>query len=74
MTFPVLSVIVFTPLAAALIILMMPAEKKDLVRTIALAAATFALSLSLWVYLSYDKNVAGYQFVEHYNWLPALGH
>lgn len=73
MTFPVISVIVFTPATAALIILMMPAEKKDLVRTIALAAAAFALSLSLWVYLGYDKHVAGYQFIEHYNWLPAFG-
>ena len=73
MTFPVISVIVFTLATAALIILMMPAEKKDLVRTIALAAAAFALSLSLWVYLGYDKHVAGYQFIEHYNWLPAFG-
>jgi NADH-quinone oxidoreductase subunit M len=73
MTFPVISVIVFTPLTAALIILMMPAEKKDLVRAIALLAAGFALSLSLWVFLGYDKQVAGYQFIEHYNWLPAFG-
>ncbi len=73
MTFPVISVIVFTPLAAALIILMMPAERKDLVRTIALAAATFALSLSLWVFFSYDKAAGGYQFIEHYNWLPTFG-
>jgi NADH-quinone oxidoreductase subunit M len=73
MTFPVISVIVFTPATAALVILMMPPEKKDLVRTIALAAAAFALSLSLWVYLGYDKHVAGYQFIEHYNWLPAFG-
>ena len=73
MIFPVLSVIVFTPVTAALIILMMPAEKKNLVRAIALSAAILALSLSLWVYLSYDKNIAGYQFIEHYNWLPALG-
>lgn len=73
MIFPVLSVIVFTPVAAALIILMMPADRKNLVRGIALAAAIFALSLSLWVYFSYDKNVAGYQFIEHYDWLPVLG-
>jgi NADH-quinone oxidoreductase subunit M len=73
MNFPILSIITFTPMAAALIILMMPAQRKTEVRATALAAATFALLLSLWVYFTYDKGLAGYQFVEHYTWLPALG-
>jgi NADH-quinone oxidoreductase subunit M len=73
MNFPVLSVITFTPMAAAAIILLMPAGKKNEVRGVALAAATFALLLSFWVYFSYDASAAGYQFVEKYNWLPVLG-
>ena len=73
MNFPVLSVITFTPIVAAMIILLMPAEKKNETRGVALAAAIFALLLSFWVYFSYDKVAAGYQFVEKYNWLPALG-
>ncbi|MGC8855722.1 MAG: complex I subunit 4 family protein [Anaerolineae bacterium] len=73
MNFPVLSVITFSPLIAALIILMMPSERKNEIRAVALAAATFALFLSLWVYFSYDKSLAGYQFEEIYPWLPALG-
>lgn len=73
MNFPFLSVIVFTPIAASLIILLVPAHKKDWARSIALAAASFALLLSLWVYFSYDKTAAGYQFIEKYDWLPALG-
>jgi len=73
MNFPVLSVITFTPMVAALIILMMPANRRNETRAVALAAATFALILSIWVYFSYDQVAAGYQFVEKYNWLPALG-
>jgi len=73
MNFPVLSIIVFTPIVAALIILLIPAERKTEARGVALAAATFALLLSFWVYLSYDKTAAGYQFVEQYSWLPQLG-
>jgi NADH-quinone oxidoreductase subunit M len=73
MNFPVLSVITFTPVVAALIILMLPAQRKNEARAVALAAAAFALLLSFWVYFSYDKTTAGYQFVEQYNWLPALG-
>ena len=73
MTFPILSVIIFTPLVAALIILMMPAERKTEIRMAALLSAIFALALSFWVYLSYDQAAAGYQFVEKYNWLPQFG-
>ena len=73
MAFPVLSVIVFSPLVAAMILLLIPAERKTEARGVALAAAVFALLLSLWVYFSYDKTAAGYQFVEKYAWLPQLG-
>jgi len=73
MNFPVLSVITFTPIVAALIMLLMPAHRKNEVRAVALAAATFALILAAWAYFSYDQSVAGYQFTEKYDWLPALG-
>jgi len=39
MNFPVLSIITFTPLVAALIILMLPAQRKNEARAVALAAA-----------------------------------
>ena len=73
MNFPVLSVITFTPLVAALLILMLPAQRKNEARAVALGAAVFALILSIWVYFNYDQSAGGYQFVEKYNWLPALG-
>lgn len=53
--------------------MLMPAERKNEVRIIALAAAVLALLLSIWVYITYDQNVAGYQFEEVYDWVPALG-
>lgn len=73
MHFPILSVIVFTPLVAGLIILMVPGERKSEIRVIALAASIIALLLSAWVYFSYDISQGGYQFMEKYPWLPALG-
>ena len=73
MNFPFLSVITFTPLVAALLILMLPAQRKNEARVVALSAAIFALILSIWVYFTYDQSAAGYQFIEKYNWLPALG-
>lgn len=73
MQFPILSVIVFTPLVAALIIFLMNGERKNEIRVTALAAAVFALVLSIWVYFSYDQTAAGYQFIEKVDWLPVLG-
>ena len=73
MNFPFLSVVTFTPLVAALLILLLPAQRKNEARTVALGAAIFALILSIWVYFTYDQTAGGYQFIEKYNWLPALG-
>ncbi len=73
MQFPVLTFIVMTPMVAAMLILLLPAERKNEVRTTALLAAVFALVLSLWVYFSYDPNGPQYQFIEKYAWLPFLG-
>ncbi len=73
MTFPILSVIIFSPIVAAMIILLMPAERKTEIRMMALMTAIFALVLSFWVYLNYDQAAAGYQFIEKYDWMPQLG-
>ncbi|HSJ88472.1 MAG TPA: proton-conducting transporter membrane subunit, partial [Anaerolineales bacterium] len=73
MNFPVLSIITFTPTVAAVIMLLLPAQRKNETRAVALAAATFALILSFWVYFHYNQAAGGYQFIEKYNWLPVLG-
>ncbi|NWF70925.1 MAG: DUF2029 domain-containing protein, partial [Chloroflexi bacterium] len=56
--FPVLSVIVFTPIVAAVIILLMDAQKRDLVRGVAIAAATIVLVLSAAVFFTYNSQVS----------------
>src|SRR4030067_2250772 len=73
MHFPILSVIVLTPIIAGMFIMLIPSGRKNEVRVIALAAATIALLLSGWVYFNYDISTGGYQFIEKYDWLPQLG-
>ncbi|GMR10864.1 MAG: NADH-quinone oxidoreductase subunit M [Anaerolineae bacterium] len=73
MNFPVLSVIVFTPIVAGVILLFFPKDRHDWIRWFALAAATLALGLSLAVFIGYDSAEAGYQFKERVEWIPALG-
>ncbi len=73
MHFPILSVIVLTPIVTGMLILLIPSNRKDIARAMALAAATIAVVLSAIVYFSYNIAQGGYQFVEQYNWLPQLG-
>ena len=72
--FPFLSAIVFTPAIGSIVLLALPGHRKNLTRGVALSAATIDLGLSLAVYLQYlVQHMTGYQFVEMYEWLPALG-
>ncbi len=73
MDFPILSAITFTPIIAGIIILFMPAERKREIRIMALVAATIALLLSVWAYVSFGQVTADYAFEEQYQWIPALG-
>jgi len=65
--------IIFIPLAAGVIILVLPAGRRDWIRYTALAAAVLDLLLSAYVYASYNVAAGGYQFLEQLPWLPALG-
>lgn len=73
MQFPVLSFVVFLPILIGVFLLLFPKDRKTEVKVAALAAATFVLALSIWIYFSYNVDMGGYQFIEKYSWLPQLG-
>ncbi len=73
MDFPFLSVITFTPAVAAILLLLLPKDKKTEARVIAAAASFFSMALCFWVFFTYDRSLGGFQFVEQVNWLPAIG-
>lgn len=73
MQLPILSIIIFTPLVAGLLILLLPAGRKDIIRVTALAGSTITLLLSIFLYFSYNIGQAGYQFIEKMDWMPMLG-
>ena len=58
MEFPFLSIITLSPIAAAIIILMLPKERGENARMMALAAMIIGLILSAYVYFSY-RQLAG---------------
>ena len=69
MSFPVLSVVTFLPLAGAVLLIFLSAQKKNLLRYVALAftLATFAVSLAL--YFNFDATTPQPQFEEKSAWL-----
>lgn len=72
MQFPILSVLIFLPIFTGVLLLFLPAERKTLVKAIALACAALILLLAVIVYARYDVAAGGYQLIERAAWVPAL--
>jgi NADH-quinone oxidoreductase subunit M len=79
--FPVLSIIALTPIAGAILILLLPKSAKQEARLIAAAATGFSLLLGLFVFFNYNVDFANaattpeqmFQFQESTPWVAALG-
>ena len=73
MTQHYLSIILFTPLAGALLILFMSKRNEDAIRWIpnAVALAGFLVSVPLWFW--YNPQDPEFQFVERLPWIPSIG-
>ncbi len=56
----------------AAIILLLPKERVNLMRTIALLSTGAVLALSVWLLFQFDRRAAGLQFVEHAAWIPQM--
>jgi NADH-quinone oxidoreductase subunit M len=71
--FPILSLVLFLPLAGALILLFVPRRAEQAIRWIAnlFGLAGFLASVPLWFW--YDPQNPQYQFVERLPWIPSIG-
>ena len=73
----ILSIILFTPLVGAILLLFIPKEHKDAIRWVAnlFGMLGFAVSLPLVPWFWAVKERAGFQFVEGSpnNWIPSIG-
>ncbi|WP_061935644.1 NADH-quinone oxidoreductase subunit M [Aureimonas sp. AU22] len=69
---PILSTITFAPLVGVLIILFTRDDSelaRRNIRNVALLVSIFTFVLSLFIWIGFDKSVAGFQFVEEAEWL-----
>ena len=71
--FPLLSLILFTPLAGAVLLLFVNKHREETIKWIAniVAATGFLVSVPLWFW--YNPQNPEYQFVERIPWIPSIG-
>ncbi len=68
-----LSLILFVPAVAAVIILFLPSGENKLFRWFALGASLIPFVLSLVLWFSFNASQPGFQFEEQYVWYEAIG-
>src|SRR5947208_987732 len=68
----ILSIVLFTPLAGALILCLIPASNTNAVRWWANIAGFLGMLVSLPLWFEFD-NKKDFQFVEQAKWIPSLG-
>jgi len=68
--FPILSVLIFLPLAGALLLLFLKDEA--MCRNAALLVTSIVAILSVMLLFGFDRNTAKFQFGEHYSWINSL--
>src|ERR1700704_5984701 len=68
-----LSIILFTPLVGALLILLINKQNENAIRWVAniAALAGFLVSVPLW--FKFDPQAAAFQFIERASWIPSVG-
>ena len=69
----VLFALVAIPFAWGLAIALFPPESRQAIRVLSAAVSLVLLALSAYVFLGYDKEAAGYQFMREFQWLDSLG-
>ncbi|WP_299757898.1 NADH-quinone oxidoreductase subunit M [uncultured Pontibacter sp.] len=70
----ILSSLIFTPLLAALLVLLLPVRLQQPIKAVALAGTLVQMGLAILLYFNFDGAVLangqqGYQFVEKVNWI-----
>ena len=69
----VLSLLIFSPLIFALIVLAIPEGRESFVRGASLIFSMLVFVFSLLIFGAFDSTATGYQFQELMNWIPSLG-
>ena len=73
MTYPLLSLIVFTPFLGALFVMLLPSEPPAIARRAAFVFSLVPFVLSLEMLRQFDPAIGTFQMTEKVAWIPNLG-
>ncbi|MFQ5485077.1 MAG: NuoM family protein, partial [Desulfobacterales bacterium] len=68
----VLTLITFLPIVGVLILLLVPNDKKNVIRVIAAVFTGLQLLIAIWLFINFDRGTTAMQFTEHYKWIPSF--
>jgi NADH-quinone oxidoreductase subunit M len=71
--FPYLTAILLSCMVGLLLIVLIPEERKTLVKKVSAVFSGITLVLSTYLFFTYDKVQGGLQFAEKSLWMPTLG-
>jgi len=67
-----LTLILFFPVLAGVVIVLLPRDEVKLIRWTALIASLVPFILSIWLWIQFKSGQAGFQFEEQYTWYAAI--
>src|SRR5712691_11744767 len=71
--FPLLTFIVFTPLAGAVLVALLPRSRPELIRAVGFAVTAATVGFVGYLLWYFETGRAGYQFTERHQWIGSLG-
>jgi len=69
--FPILSTLIFLPVAGAALLLLVSRSKENLIKWLSLAVSIITFVLSIPLFTSFDKTTHLMQFAERHEWIPS---
>ena len=70
---PILTIIYLMPFAAVMALFFIPGTNQKAVKVTSLVFSVISLVLSILLFLAYDYNKGGFQFIEHHVWAASIG-
>lgn len=71
--FPLLASLIAVPLIGALIILVVPGNRKDFFKQVAAITSILTAILSVYLLINFETGTAEFQFVQSITWIESLG-
>jgi len=72
-SFPILTALVLTPAAGAVVVSALSRRRPELVKLVSLAFSAITAAMSVWLLASFESGEAGMQFVSKHSWISQWG-